>query len=334
MFQKLIAILLILFPSFIQVPLRRLAGQKIGKNSKIKFGSLIFADIVEIGQCSSIGPFSFVKCQHLKIGNHTSIKALSMVLTRVIQLDNYVQISPLTMVTSDFNEQSILSIGDHSRTFPFCWMEPGEGIFIGKNVSVGGHTLLFTHGAWSNYLEGGPISYGPIYIEDNVWLPWRVSVFANVRIGANSVVSGGSIVSKSFPTNSLIAGNPARLIAEDYIRETDFDEKKERLNEIFNHFSKHILFQDKIELQSTQNGLSCDLFNLKVDSKEDLKNGDLLFLLKENLTTDLIKSCESQQISILDYQSKSIYVHSNNKLIQTFISFIRRYGIRLYVSKK
>jgi acetyltransferase-like isoleucine patch superfamily enzyme len=49
----------------------------------------------------------------------------------------------------------------------------------------------------------------PIIIEDNVWLASAVIVLAGVRIGENSIVAAGSVVTKDIPSNSLATGIPA-----------------------------------------------------------------------------------------------------------------------------
>ena len=51
-----------------------------------------------------------------------------------------------------------------------------------------------------------------ITIENDVWIGRRVLIMKGVHLGAGTVVAAGSIVTKSFPRLSVIAGNPAKLI--------------------------------------------------------------------------------------------------------------------------
>jgi acetyltransferase-like isoleucine patch superfamily enzyme len=54
----------------------------------------------------------------------------------------------------------------------------------------------------------------PIVIERNVWITSQCVILGGVRIGENSVVAAGSVVTKSVPPNVLVGGNPARVIRE------------------------------------------------------------------------------------------------------------------------
>jgi carbonic anhydrase/acetyltransferase-like protein (isoleucine patch superfamily) len=53
---------------------------------------------------------------------------------------------------------------------------------------------------------------GKIIIEENVWIGAKATVLKDVTIGRDSVVGANSVVNKSFPQRSLIAGIPAQLI--------------------------------------------------------------------------------------------------------------------------
>ena len=52
----------------------------------------------------------------------------------------------------------------------------------------------------------------PVKIEDNVWIGGGVIILPGVRIGKNSVIGAGSVVTKSIPENSVAVGNPCRVI--------------------------------------------------------------------------------------------------------------------------
>jgi len=54
----------------------------------------------------------------------------------------------------------------------------------------------------------------PVIIGNNVWLGSRVMVLKGVRIGHNTVIAAGSIVTEPIPANVVAAGVPARVVKE------------------------------------------------------------------------------------------------------------------------
>ncbi len=52
----------------------------------------------------------------------------------------------------------------------------------------------------------------PVIIGENVWIATGALILAGVEIGDNTVVAAGSVVTKSMPANSLVAGSPARVV--------------------------------------------------------------------------------------------------------------------------
>ena len=52
----------------------------------------------------------------------------------------------------------------------------------------------------------------PIVIERNVWIAAGATIIGGVTIGENSVVAASSVLTKDVPSNTLVGGNPARVI--------------------------------------------------------------------------------------------------------------------------
>ena len=54
----------------------------------------------------------------------------------------------------------------------------------------------------------------PVKIADNVWVGMNAVILKGVTIGENSVVAAGSVVTKSVPPNTVVAGNPAVIVRQ------------------------------------------------------------------------------------------------------------------------
>ena len=68
-----------------------------------------------------------------------------------------------------------------------------------------------------NLLSGSPknwdnISEKSVIIEDNVWIGANCIILRGVSIGTNSIIGAGSVLRSSVPQNSLVYGNPAKVI--------------------------------------------------------------------------------------------------------------------------
>ncbi|MFU2205153.1 sugar O-acetyltransferase [Streptococcus pluranimalium] len=87
-------------------------------------------------------------------------------------------------------------------------------IRIGDNVMIGPNCQLLTPLHPLDPIErNSGVEYGaPITLGDNVWLAGGVTVLPGVSLGNNVVVGAGSVVTKSFPDNVVLAGNPAKVI--------------------------------------------------------------------------------------------------------------------------
>lgn len=91
-------------------------------------------------------------------------------------------------------------------------------IHIESDVIIGKYVLLQDHNhAYEDVnkpiREQGLTSGGKIRIEQGCWIGHSVAIVCNqgeLVIGRNSVVAANALVTRSFPPNSVIVGNPAR----------------------------------------------------------------------------------------------------------------------------
>ena len=52
----------------------------------------------------------------------------------------------------------------------------------------------------------------PVIIEDDVWIGTNVVIIGKAKIGKGSVISAGSVVSGDIKANSVVVGNPGRVV--------------------------------------------------------------------------------------------------------------------------
>lgn len=88
-------------------------------------------------------------------------------------------------------------------------------IEIGNHVAIAGGTLLITHdGAiwcFREEIRNADI-FGKIIIGNNVFIGSNCTILPNTVIGNNCVIGAGSVVRGTFGDNSVIVGNPAKVV--------------------------------------------------------------------------------------------------------------------------
>jgi acetyltransferase-like isoleucine patch superfamily enzyme len=82
-----------------------------------------------------------------------------------------------------------------------------DDVMIGPNVSIitSGHPIEPSR-------RRALVTAKPVAIKRNVWIAAGATVIGGVTIGENSVVAAGSVVTRDVPANTLVGGNPARVI--------------------------------------------------------------------------------------------------------------------------
>lgn len=88
----------------------------------------------------------------------------------------------------------------------------GSHILMGPDVVIMGVTHDISDVTKPMIDPSNPSLEDPVVIGDNVWIGTRVIILPGVKIGSNSIVGAGAVVTKEFGPNSIIGGVPAKFI--------------------------------------------------------------------------------------------------------------------------
>ncbi|MEI9947102.1 MAG: acyltransferase [Chitinophagaceae bacterium] len=101
-----------------------------------------------------------------------------------------------------------VSGGCYFTVFDNTVLEIGDGTIWANNISIqtGNHGLL----------QRDQYTYASVKIGKNCWLGSSVTILPGVELGDNVTVGANCVVTKSFPSNVVVGGVPARIIKELY----------------------------------------------------------------------------------------------------------------------
>lgn len=173
----------------------------IGKGVKISFKNQL-----SVGRNVFIGDYCQFNCLSkggVQLGNNVTIREFGW----------------LQLSSSLNNLGDKIVIEDGTYIGPRASLGAAGELIISSNCQIGANVSFIAENhkfnEELNISEQG-VSRKGIYIGEDCWIGNNAIILDGVTLGASCVVGAGAVVTKSFPKDSVIVGNPARLLKKRY----------------------------------------------------------------------------------------------------------------------
>ena len=181
----------------------------------------LFPFLIRSRAVISIASISSLKLTHrLILGNSNKLPRVSILPVNIwfgknaqVDIGKAVCIGPgVNLIVKD---NARLKIGDSSYFTSDAHIEVVESLEIGSNCAISWGVSIIDSNHHDIYYENRVSVNKKLQIGDNVWIGCNSIILPGTVIGSGSTIAAGSVVKGDFPTNSLIAGNPAKVVRED-----------------------------------------------------------------------------------------------------------------------
>jgi len=107
-----------------------------------------------------------------------------------------------------------VQIGERCRIYTANFGSEPYLIRIGNHVCISNDVSFVNHGLnWPFQDKYETLTtFGPIDVRDNCQIGMRATILPGVVIGPNSIVGACSVVTRDVPPNTVVAGNPAKVV--------------------------------------------------------------------------------------------------------------------------
>ncbi|MFZ2959110.1 MAG: acyltransferase [Candidatus Ozemobacteraceae bacterium] len=108
-----------------------------------------------------------------------------------------------------------LTVGNNCGIGRNCAVNCVGKVVFGDNVRLGPNVMITTlnHADSKSGMICKTPCVKPVHIGSNVWIGFGVAILPGAQIGNNCLVGAMSVINKTYPDNSVIVGNPGKVLS-------------------------------------------------------------------------------------------------------------------------
>jgi len=125
-----------------------------------------------------------------------------------------------------------LRIGDDCLVFSFAFSDDPFLIEIGNRVAISAGCEFITHDGSAWIFDDLPETdiFGTIKVGNNVYFGIDCTILPNTVIGSNCIIGSGSVVRGVIPDDSVVMGNPAKIVMKTQLAKQLLANHKNRID--------------------------------------------------------------------------------------------------------
>lgn len=205
-FRKILVLFLFMVPFRLVATVKRKYNGFLpkGKNILEKLRNFICWKIRDLKDCLCLYWIAYIPSMHVRMFFYRHIYMID------IGKDSFIYKG------AEFRNPDALKLGNYVIVGDNAVLDARSGITMGDNVCLGSNVSIWTyqHDYRDPDFKCNPEHFGPVVIGNRVWIGPNTIILHNVHIGEGAVVAAGAVVTKDVPPFSVVAGIPAKKIAD------------------------------------------------------------------------------------------------------------------------
>lgn len=316
-----------------KIKLYRDNGHKIGDNVFIEEGAIIIGNNIIIEDNVTIGKDTYIEVPSIEVLKNTSIgKNCEIVASRIVIGDfNKIASEVSIDISGGRYFDSNLFTGRGCLIASGCYINVCRQVKLGDYVALSPKSMIFTHSYWQSILDGYPINYGTVELDNDSWLGANAQILPNTKIGKGSIIISGSLIVSDVQPFTMVGGIPATILKRNLKKEKTPNQINQILDNLFNELidsleSNGFMVErqkgNKFIVAFEDKKISCGL-SKNNESDNELKDCNLI------IGYSIKKDQFIESSLIFSIQDKTIN-GEYNELGKFIREFFRHKGIQLY----